>query len=339
MSPCGAADLMLMAVVLLIPIAALLIDLIFGEPPNRFHPVVWMGRVIGFLDERVQRKSQRHDRICGVFVSLIPIFLFTLAFLLILGAIRIYGGDLGLIVWEILSAVLFSTLFAIKSLGTHTLPMMDDLKNNDIEAARKKAAMVVSRDVNKLDEKHIISCASETVAENLVDSVISPMFYFGIAGIPGATILRVANTEDGMIGYLSEKHKNVGRFAARLDDVLHYITARLSVPFIMLASAVLGYDWRSAWRVAKRDHVQTSSPNKGWPMSAIAGALGIKMEKEGCYSLGDGELQNDPEIIAKTVRLMKATSILFFIIVLIPLYLIIGITVQMFLENALFGLL
>ncbi|TQS82063.1 cobalamin biosynthesis protein [Candidatus Methanomassiliicoccus intestinalis] len=332
-------ELLLLEVVLLIPIGALLIDLIFGELPNKLHPVVWMGKVIGFLDDHVQRKSQRHDRICGVFVSLIPVLLFTLAFILILGAIRIYGGDYGLIVWEVLSALLFSTLFAIKSLGTHTLPIMNDLKNNDIEAARKKASMVVSRNVNELDEAHIISCASETVAENLVDSVISPMFYFGIAGIPGATILRVVNTEDGMIGYLNEKHKNVGMFAAKLDDALHYITARLSVPFIMLASALLGYDWRNAWKIAKRDHKQTSSPNKGWPMSAVAGALRIKMEKEGYYSLGDGELQNDPEIIAKTVKLMKVTSILFFIIVLIPLYLIIGTTVQILLENAFFGLL
>ena len=322
----------------LIPLAALVLDLVVGEPPNKFHPVVWMGKVIGFFDEHVSRKNQRHDRLCGVFVSLLPIIIFTLAFTLILGAVRIYGGEYGLLIWAILCALLFSTLFAIKSLGTHTLTILKDLQNHDLEAARKKAAMVVSRDVNKLDEAHVISCASETVAENLVDSVLSPMFYFGLAGIPGATILRVANTEDGMIGYLSEKHQNVGRFAAKLDDVLHYLTARLSVPFIMLASALLGYDWRSAWRVAKRDHQQTSSPNKGWPMAAIAGALGIKMEKEGHYSLGDGELGNDPANIAQTVRLMRYTSLLFFIIVLLPLYLLIGLHVQLFLENYLFGL-
>ena len=127
-----------------------------------------MGKVIGFFDEHVSRKNQRHDRLCGVFVSLLPIIIFTLAFTLILGAVRIYGGEYGLLIWAILCALLFSTLFAIKSLGTHTLPIMKDLQNHDLEAARKKAAMVVSRDVNKLDEAHVISCASETVAENLV---------------------------------------------------------------------------------------------------------------------------------------------------------------------------
>jgi adenosylcobinamide-phosphate synthase len=171
-----------------------------------------------------------------------------------------------------------------------------------------------------------------------VDSVLSPMFYFGLAGIPGATVLRVSNTEDGMIGYLSEKHRNVGWFAARLDDCLHYVVARMSVPFIMLALALLRKDWRNAWRAAMRDHKQTSSPNKGWPMAAVAGGLGVKFEKIGYYSMGDGEVPTDPKVIRDTINVMKLTSVLFFVIVLLPLFTFIGIHVQLFLENLLLGL-
>jgi adenosylcobinamide-phosphate synthase len=157
--------------------------------------------------------------------------------------------------------------------------------------------------------------------------------------IPGATALRVSNTEDGMVGYLSDKHRNVGWFSARLDDCMHYVVARLSLPFIMLALAILGKDWRNAWRTALRDRRQTTSPNKGWPMAAVAGGLHVKFEKVGYYCMGDGEVPTDPDTIRDTLRVMKLTAGLFFVLVLLPLFVFIGIHVQLFLENALLGLL
>jgi adenosylcobinamide-phosphate synthase len=322
-----------------IPVAALAIDLLLGEPPNRFHPVVWMGLLIGALDRAVKRKDPRRPRqekALGVLVGLVPILVFVVAFTLFLALLREW---LGMLVWALACAVLFKTLFAIRALETHTAPMIDDLKRDDLDAARKKASMVVSRDVSKLDKAHITSCAVETISENLVDSVLSPMFYFGLAGIPGAMVLRVSNTEDGMVGYLSDKHRNVGWFSARLDDCMHYVVARLSLPFIMLALAILGKDWRNAWRTALRDRRQTSSPNKGWPMAAVAGGLHVKFEKIGYYCMGDGAVPTDPETIRDTLRVMKLTAGLFFVLVLLPLFVFIGIHVQLFLENALLGLL
>lgn len=321
-----------------IPVMALAIDLLVGEPPNRYHPVVWMGQVIGYLDRKVSREEPRRagrEKALGVLVALIPIIVFVVAFTALLALIREF---LGSIVWALACAVLFKTLFAIRALETHTAPMIEDLQRDDLDAARAKASMVVSRDVSKLDKAHITSCAVETVSENLVDSVLSPMFYFGLAGIPGATVLRVSNTEDGMIGYLSDRHRNVGWFAARLDDCMHYVVARMSVPFIMLALALLGKDWRGAWKAAKRDHKQTSSPNKGWPMAAVAGGLGVKFEKIGYYSMGEGEVPTDPKVIGDTIKVMKLTAVLFFVLVLLPLFTILGIHVQLFLENLLLGL-
>jgi adenosylcobinamide-phosphate synthase len=324
---------------ILIPVVALALDLAVGEPPNRFHPVVWMGRVIGYLDSKVGRKEPRNptrERAWGVLVCLLPILIFVLAFTALLAMARHW---VGMIAWALLSAVLFKTLFAIRSLEVHTAPMIEDLQRGDLAAARGKVAMVVSRDVSKLDQAHITSCAVETVAENLVDSVLSPMFYFGLAGVPGATFLRVSNTEDGMIGYLSDRHRNVGWFAARLDDAMHYLVARMSLPFIMLALAILGKDWRNAWKAAWRDHRQTSSPNKGWPMAAVAGGLHIRMEKIGYYSMGDGEVPTDPRSIRDTINVMKVTAILFFTLVLLPMFTFVGIHVQIFLENLLLAFL
>lgn len=319
-----------------IAVLALIIDLVLGEPPNALHPVVWMGKVIGFFDRHVRRGNPRREKIMGVFVGVIPILIFVLAVTIVLALVREF---LGMIVWIIASAVLFKMMFAIRALETHTAPMIDDIRRGDLEAARAKASRVVSRDVSKLDQPHVISCAVETVSENLVDSILSPMFYFGLAGVPGATFLRVSNTEDGMVGYMSEKHRYVGWFSAKLDDCTHYLVARLSVPFILLALAIMGKDWRRAWAVCKRDHVQTASPNKGWPMATIAGGLGIKFEKIGYYSMGDGEVPNDPEAIRSTIRVMKLTAVLFFVLVLLPLFTVVGVHVQIWLENLFLGLL
>ncbi|NLT37599.1 MAG: cobalamin biosynthesis protein CobD [Methanomassiliicoccus sp.] len=330
-------DLWLYAII--IPLVALVIDLALGEPPNRVHPVVWMGRLIGALDGLVKRdepRRTRKERALGVLVILIPILVFVLGFTIILALTRWW---LGMLVWAAACAIIFKTLFAIRALETHTAPMVDDLMRDDLDAARKKASMVVSRDVNKLDRAHVISCAAETVSENLVDSVLSPMFYFGLAGIPGAAFLRVANTGDGMIGYLSEKHRYVGWFTARLDDCAHYLVARLSVPFIMLSLALLRKDWRNAWRTALRDHHQTSSPNKGWPMASVAGGLHVRFEKVGYYNMGDGEVSLDPLVIRDTIRVMKLTAVIFFVLIMLPLFTFVGIHVQLYLEDVLLGML
>ena len=319
-----------------IPLTALALDLILGEPPLILHPVVWMGRLIGFLDGKIERGRSWREKALGVLLGIFPIVLFVALFTILLALLRDLGGAL---LWIIGSALIFKTTFAVRALERHTLPMIEDLRRNDLDAARKKASMVVSRDTSSLDRKHLISCAAETVAENLVDSALSPMFYFGLAGVPAAVAYRVSNTEDAMVGYLDDNHRQVGWFSARLDDATNYPVARLSVPFILLALVLMRKDWRRAWHAAKRDWKQTSSPNKGWPMAAVAGGLGVKFEKIGHYSMGEGEVSNDPEVILDTVKVMRTTVLLFFVLVVLPLYVIIGVYVQVFLENLFLQLL
>jgi adenosylcobinamide-phosphate synthase len=316
---------------LAIALGAVLLDLVLGDPPNRYHPVAWMGRLIGFLDERVGRTGRvRRDRACGVMVAILPMLLFFIVYTASLALVR---GFFGLAIWAVLGAVALKSLFAIKALQDHVYPVMEALEAGDLELARSKVQMVVSRDTSQLDRGHVASCAVETVAENSVDSVFSPFLFLGIAGIPGVVLYRVSNTLDAMVGYLSTRHKDVGWFSAKLDDVMNYLGARVSLPFIMLALAMMGRDWKAAWRTARRDHAKTASPNKGWPMAAFAGGLGIRMEKAGCYTFGDGPLPEEARHIREAVVLMKGSSLLFLALVALPLFLLVGIHVQILLED------
>lgn len=318
----------------LIAVLGLLLDLLLGEPPNALHPVVWIGNTIGFLDKRTKRTSPRADRVKGIFVALVPLLLFPFAFTLLLALTH---DLLGALVWAVACAIVMKTMFAITAMERHVRPIMKALEANDLEAARKGASRIVSRDVNQLDREHIISCAAESAAENTVDSVFSPLFYFGLGGIPLMVFYRVSNTLDAMVGYMSERHRYVGWFSAKLDDVMNWVCARLCVPFILLAMVLLRLDWRNAWAMGKKYKKATASPNKGWSMSAFAGGLGICFEKPGVYRLGDGPLPSDPKVIGRTVAVMKVSALLFFLMVVLPSFMFIGVEVQIYLEQLLTG--
>ena len=312
-----------------IALAALLLDLAFGEPPNRFHPVAWIGSFINRFDSRITRNGG-HERAWGVVLAVATILIFVVPFTLLTGAVRILVSTL---LWALLVTILLKMTFALHSLWVHVRPIQRALESNDIEVARQRTRMVVSRDVSEMDVPHIISCASETVAENLVDSVISPMFFMSFGGLFASLILRAVNTLDAMVGYENERNHNVGWFSAKLDDILHFIPARLSIPFILLALRLRGKDWRSGWASARHDHVRTKSPNKGWPMSTVAGGLGFKMEKPGNYVLGKGDLPSEPQVILETYRVVRLTALIFFLLFVLPLFALVGIQVQVLIEN------
>lgn len=321
---------------LLTMVVALLVDRFIGEPPNALHPVVWMGRVISFFDRRISRGHPRRERLSGVLMALAVILLFSLAVLLLMALAR---EHLGLLVWALLGGILLKTMFAMSAMAKHTEPVREALLAGDLELGRSKAAMMVSRDVSQLDKEHVISCAAESAAENTVDSIFSPLFYFGLLGLPAAVAYRVSNTLDAMVGYLNDKHRYVGWFSARLDDCTNFVMARAAVPFILLALMVHGKDWRAGWNASKKYHDQTLSPNKGWHMSAFAGGLGIRFEKIGWYVMGDGPLPSDPEVLRDTIKVMTTASYLFVLTVVVPLYLLVGVEMQVLVENMLLGLI
>ncbi|NLX47503.1 MAG: cobalamin biosynthesis protein [Euryarchaeota archaeon] len=313
---------------------ALLVDRFLGEPPNALHPVVWMGRAISSLDKRISRGHPRRERLLGAVMALAVMLSFSFLSLLLMALVR---DALGLVAWAIVGGVILKTMFAMSAMGKHTEPVRKALLAGDLEMGRRKAAMMVSRDVSELDRGHVISCAAESAAENTVDSIFSPLFYFGLLGLPAAVAYRASNTLDAMVGYLNDKYRHVGWFSAKLDDCTNFVMARAAVPFVLLALMVMGKDWRAGWSASKRYHDQTLSPNKGWHMSAFAGGLGIRFEKVGWYVMGDGPLPSDPEVLRDTIKVMTLASYLFVFAAVVPLYLLVGVEVQLFVENLLLG--
>ena len=313
---------------------ALALDFILGEPPNRYHPLRWMGNLLDYLDDRILRRNPVAMRLKGL---LSYVLLLSLTLLICITFLTLSRHLLGDWAWMLVTAVLFKLSFAVYSFRTHCQPIEADLRRGDLHSARQKTQMIVSRDTSRLDEAHIASCCVETVSENLVDSVYSPHFYFGLFGIFGAFMFRCANLMDAMWGYRNEKYGDLGFFPAHLDDVLGYITARLSVFFIILGTLVQDGDVKGLLQSVRDGHSKTLSPNSAWPMSAVAGSLGYSMEKEGVYQMGKGPLPN-AEDITRTYHLIEISSILFAYLVTLPLYIFIGMDVQIMLEDALWGL-
>jgi adenosylcobinamide-phosphate synthase len=176
---------------------------------------------------------------------------------------------------------------------------------------------IVRRDPNTLNEKQITSAAVESIAESTTDGITAPFFFFALFGVPGAFAYRVVNTLDSMVGYKNEENKNIGWFSANLDTITNYIPARLTAYLMIAASYLLRENWRESWRILQRDKGKTVSVNAGWTISAMAGALDTQLEKQGHYALGDDN-GISPEHIKRALRVMALTSVLFGLVVVLP---------------------
>lgn len=275
----------------LILLAAVALDLLFGEPPNAIHPVAWMGR----LAERWIRRRRLGALPTREFLSGLLLVLFW--GMLAAGAALALGILLSKTpVWMrgILLAIALKPLFAIRALPAAANVVDRALSRGDIPAAQFALRALVSRNPN-LPEPLIVSATIESVAENVCDSVVAPLFYFSLFGLPGAAFYRAVNTLDAMIGYRGD-YEWYGKAAARLDDALNYVPGRVSGVLLCAGAAILGC-WqgqggprgRRAWRVMWGQARQVASPNAGWSMAAMAGALGVCLEKTGHYRLCGGE--------------------------------------------------
>ncbi|MEM2107711.1 MAG: cobalamin biosynthesis protein [Candidatus Bathyarchaeia archaeon] len=300
---------------LLILLLAFLIDVIFGEIPDRIHPTVWMGKVIAFFKPKIKSKSFRVERANGVLLCLGVILLFAFPAYLIIFLVNHFLGWLPYIV---VSAIILKSSFALKFMRKCTMPIAEAIEKGDCNRARQFLPYIVRRDPATLSERHIISAAVESIAESTTDGVTSPFFYFALFGVPGAVAYRVINTLDSMVGYKDEEHRNIGWFSAGMDTAANYVPARLTAMLMMLAAFVLGENWRGAQRILRRDKGNTASLNAGWTLAAMAGALGVQLEKPGYYKLGDGE-GVAPAHIIRALRIMMLTSILFSFLAVFPI--------------------
>ncbi len=300
---------------LLIFLLAFLIDLVFGELPDKIHPTLWMGKIAAYFKPKVKSENPRAEKINGILLCIFIILLFAVPLYVVIFLVREF---LGWIPYIVVSAFLLSTTIAIKCMKQYTLPVAECLENEDYDKAKELLPFIVRRDPTGLNKRHIISAAVETIAEGTTDGITSPFFYFALFGVPGAVAFRVVNTLDSMIGYKDRDHVNIGWFSASVDTIANYIPARLTSILMILAALFLGENWRKSWRILKREKKNTESLNAGWTLSAMAGALDIQLEKPGFYTIGDGD-DLSPSHITKALQIMVLSAILFSILIIFPL--------------------
>lgn len=299
---------------------ALTLDFTMGDPKNKFHPTAWLGSLIAKLTPNIKNSSENLEKIGGIFIILISSgIVVSLMIFLGIGIKLITVDYIYIIISVIVGSVLLKTTMAVKGMERHALAVVTAIEQDNISSARDNLSMIVKRNTKNLDKNHVFSGVLESISENIVDGITGPLFYYAIFGLPGAFVYRVVNTADSMIGYKTDIFKNVGWFAANCDKILNFIPSRLTGFIIILSAMILGNNWRKSYEIMIRDGRKTESLNAGYPMAAIAGALGTKFEKVGHYSLGDGNISFTKDHVKSAISIMKVTTILFCGIVVIPI--------------------
>jgi adenosylcobinamide-phosphate synthase len=306
--------------------AALLLDRLAGDPPplwrNLPHPVVLFGRLIDRLERQLNRadlsfRSRRRHGLIAVAIMLLVGAAVGIALTAIVSAI-----PFGVAV----EAILASVLFAQKSLVDHVRAVARALASGSLDDARAAAAQIVGRDVTGLDVAGVARAAIESAAENFSDAVVAPAFWYALAGLPGLMVYKLVNTADSMIGHRSPRYEAFGWAAARLDDFLNLVPARIAAVLVAGAGALAGANGRRALVCAWRDAGSHRSPNAGWPEAAVAGALGLALggprrygalEVDGAWLNADARRTAGPADIEATLRLVEVAWALLLAIVLV----------------------
>jgi adenosylcobinamide-phosphate synthase len=299
---------------------ALLLDFKFGDPKNKYHPTAWIGSFLAKLTPITKNENSVIEKIGGACIVIITCGLVILSLVVLNTGISLITIDyVSLIISVIIGGLLLKSTIAIHGMEKHAKSVMESLDEKNLNMARNNLSMIVKRNTGNLDKNHIISGVLESISENTVDGVTGPLFYYALFGLPGAFAYRVINTADSMIGYKTNIFKNVGWFAATCDSILNYVPSRLTGLVMIISSALLQKNWKESYKIMIRDGKKTASPNAGYPMAALAGALETKFEKIGHYKLGDGEIPLTKQHVRSAISIMKLTSILFFVMVTIPI--------------------
>ncbi|WP_398478853.1 adenosylcobinamide-phosphate synthase CbiB [Tardiphaga sp.] len=271
---------------LLLVVAALLFDAVIGDPDWLWrrapHPVVWIGHGIGWLERQLNREnwSKRARKIAGVLTVIVLV-----STALLVGALLsdlLHGYWIGFMA----EALIASTLIAQRSLYQHVARVHRAFVECGLPAARKSVAMIVGRDPERLDESGVARAAIESTAENFSDGIVAPVFWLALLGLPGLIAYKAINTADSMIGHRTDRYIDFGWAAARLDDLVNLVPARLSGVLVALAAPVVRGSITASFRTMLRDARKHRSPNAGWPESAMAGALDIALSGPRVYAEG-----------------------------------------------------
>ena len=287
---------------------ALLLDLALGEPPNRLHPTVWIGNTVA-LAERIApgpQASRAAQLAFGVGMALlIPAMWGAAAWAVSFGLMQLHP-----LAYVLVVAAMLKTTFSVRMLHRVAAGIGSILTAGDIAEARRQMSALVSRDTSQLTTGQMAAGAIESVAENITDSIVGPLLAFALFGLPGAVAYRAINTLDSMVGYRG-RYEYLGKASARLDDLVNLVPARLAALLLWLSTAALpGMAGGRAWRIMFAHRGRTESPNAGWTMAAMAGGLGVTLEKVGHYRLGDPAPEPEAQHIGRATRALYATTAL-----------------------------
>jgi adenosylcobinamide-phosphate synthase len=277
-----------------------------------------MGKLIRFLETRLRNPNPKTEKLNGMILALIVIITFTLPTYFLLWIIKTY---VGIIAYIVISALILKSTICIKLETDWAIAASEAIKANDLIEARKYAHFS-RRDPTNLTGPQIASSVIESMAENLTDFKLSPLFYYALFGVPGVIAYRAINTLDGMVGFKDPVHINIGWFSAKLDTLANYIPARLTTILIIAAAAILGEDHKNAWKIARRDQAKVPSINHGWLMAAMAGALNVQLEKPGYYIIGDNKMELSHGHVLKALKIRNAAIALFLALICLPLVLL-----------------
>lgn len=298
-----------------------LLDCLLGDPLSRLHPVVLMGKLISFFEKKLRAhcpKTPRGERTAGAVMAL-----------LVAGISALVGMLLLSLAWTVhpwayfaLSAFLCWQCFAARCLMTESKKVVHALQREGLDAGRRQVAMLVGRDTENLTGEQVVKATVETVAENTSDGVVAPLFWMALLGAVGGLFYKAVNTMDSMVGYKNERYLHFGRFAAKLDDAVNFIPARLSAVAMIGAAFLLGMDGQNAVRIWRRDRRRHASPNSGQTESVCAGALGVQLGGNASYfgvlhekpTLGDPLRPVEGADVDRACKLMYGTSVLLLLV-------------------------
>lgn len=268
------------------------LDLCLGDPHWMPHPVCLIGKMIAGGEKIVRRyfpKTEKGETIGGGVLVICVMGVSAAVPYIILWA----AGEVHILLQIAVESIMCYQILAVKALKTESMKVYERLTQNDLVGARKMVSMIVGRDVENLNQEQITKAAVETVAENTSDGTVAPLLFMAIGGAPLGFLYKAINTMDSMIGYKNERYINFGRFAARMDDLVNYIPARISALLMILASSFLKLDCQNAYQIFKRDRYNHASPNSAQTESVCAGALRIQLAGDAYYL---GKLYPKPHI-------------------------------------------
>ena len=287
---------------------AVLIDILVGEPPSPLHPTVWMGRLIEVVYRFGGKLTPPMEKAYGVVLAVGVVGVSAGASYLFLQLVNRFSIEP---IQIIISAILLKCTFSIRAMSEYASDLASAVRRGDYAEARSILKHIVRRDPESLTNTQAVSAGVETIAEGIGDGIASPLFYYALLGVPGAFAYRAINTLDSMVGYKDPEFVKLGWFSARLDSVANWFPARLASILMLLAGGLLGESASRGWRILLRDRNRTESWNAGWLMSAMAGLLGVRLEKPGFYVLGDADQQLGYSHLNRAIRIMLLDTLLF----------------------------